>query len=300
MELPSHLSAGVLPERPEPFRDRPAIRPRGFEPREPQGLGPGLGPAPFSRPHVVGHGKGAAAEGNAGPPTLRIPAAFSRRALSVFLHGDAQELVDLVAWGLVSWIGSEFSWIDIRDDRVPPGQADVASRGLVPEHRLVVVDRVADMAPNSVGLETVHRVVRRGEPADTMAQLAEFVRLPRPVQLALARTTPGPRPAIMVVSHAERLGPPSEGHGLPRVVRELTGLGASVFYLFGSRPPPSRFAFDAVLRVAGLAADGWRSAALEFERPGPLDRSLEGQRVPLVDVEPLAHLLDRASPGSIG
>ena len=273
----------------------------------PQGLGspntaarPSVGapPDPKRLPTVVWPRAGPPIPPEESVSVLDLPAFLSRRPVTVFVYGSSRDLVDLVTYGLVAWVGSEFSWIDLRAGELSPSGTSPPRLGFIPRDRLVVVDEIDEMTPSRLGRDAVRSLIRTDEPPDSMERLSAFARLPRPIQLALARAVPGPRPAIMVVSNAHRLTALYGASTMPEAVRELTSLGASTFLAFADRPPDIRFAFDFVLRVVGSGPDNWTEATLEFERARAMGPSMRGRRVRLGKVRPLARLLVAATPSA--
>jgi hypothetical protein len=231
----------------------------------------------------------------AGPGSvLDLAATWSREPVTVLVHGASRDLVNLVTYGLVAWVGSEFSWIDVRIGHQPPSGMGPVHLGLIPAGRLVVVSRLDEMAPNRIGGDAVRAVIRSDGARDSFEELSEFVRLPRPIQLALARTAPGPRPGIMVVSNAHRLIALYDAATVPELLREVTALGASIFVSFADEPPTRRTAFDYVLRVVGQTAEEWSNATIEFERAVGPGAPPEGLRIPIADIAPLCLCLSDA------
>jgi len=219
--------------------------------------------------------------------------------VTVLVHGESRDLVNMVTYGLVAWVGSEFSWIDVRIGHQPPSGRNPVHLGLVPPDRLVIVNRLDEMAPNHIGREAVRSVIRRDEPRDSMAELSEFVRLPRPIQLALAKTVSEAAPGIIVVSNAHRLIALYDAATVPTLLREVTGLGASVFVSFADEPPTQRAAFDYVLRVVGPSSEEWAGATIEFERAVGRGAPAEGSRSRISDIAPLQRILSRAVAGRL-
>jgi hypothetical protein len=229
---------------------------------------------------------------------LDLPLALSRRPTTVFLHGPSRDLVDLVTYGLVAWVGTEFSWIDIRLGESPSSATDPVRLGYIPRDRLIVVSHLDEMAPSHVSRDGVRSIIRSDEPLDAMEELSEFVRLPRAVQQALAKTAPGSRPGIMVLSNAQRLLPLYNASIVPEVLREVTELGTSIFVSFADEPPLGRSVFDFVLRVTSTGPEQWTDATIEFERAGGMHPSMRGRRVRLAEVDHFARLFDAVTLGA--
>lgn len=272
--------------------------PRAFVPHDPAPPHPG--------PPGPGHGQPPAPRGTASLPPAsgrgageerRFPSILAERPVSVLIHGSSRDLVSLTTYGLVGSVGSEFSWIDIRIGNQPPTGTNPVALGLIPKDRLVVVTRLDEMAPTQLGSESVRAVIRRDEPLDSMERLSEYVRLPRPVQLALAKTVPGARPGIVVVANAHRLIALYDATSIPEILREITSLGTSVFIAFADEPPRNRSAFDVVLGVHGNSAAEWADALLEFEQVPASIEALRGRRVPLSEMGALAGFLEVALDG---
>lgn len=261
----------------------PIPPPRREDPPPPVGVVPPRGPAA----HPVGP-----AGSRELVSFLDLAAVLTQKPVTVLLHGTSRELVNLVTYGLVAWTGSEYTWIDVRLETAVLPREDPVHLGVIAPERLVVVHRLEEMAPNEVGQNIVGSMLRSDEPRDAMAQISEFVRLPRPVQLAIARTLPGPTPGILVVSNAHRLMALYDASVVPEMLREVVVLGASIFVSFGDEPPARRTAFDFVLRVIGGSAAHWPDATLEFERTPSL--ALQGRKVKLNEIGPIAHWLSAA------
>lgn len=225
---------------------------------------------------------------------LDLAATLSGEPVTVLVHGASRDLVNLVTYGLVAWVGSEFSWIDVRIGHQPPSGMGPVHLGLIPTGRLVVVNRLAEMAPNRIGRDALRSVVRPDGPRDSLEELSEFVRLPRPIQIALARTAPGSHPGIMVISNAHRLIALYDATTVPELLREITGLGASLFVSYADEPPTRRSAFDYVLQVVGRSAEEWSEATIEFERAVGRGAPAEGLRMRIAEIEPLRLCLSEA------
>jgi hypothetical protein len=225
---------------------------------------------------------------------LALASVLSLKPVTVLVHGTSRDLVNLVTYGLVAWTGSEYSWIDVRLGRPSRAAVNPVQLGVIALERLVVVERLDEMAPHEIGTDVVRSMIRSDGPKDTMAEISEFVHLPRPVQLAIARTVPGPKPGIMVVSNAHRLIALYPAASVPQALREVTALGASIFVSFGDVPPVPRTAFDFVLRVEGDSAERWETAKIALERVVGRGSYMEGRHARVVDIAPLAYLLRAA------
>jgi len=270
------------------------VRPRGGTaapspklPRRPGEVGPRREPPGTARPaREVASLRGLESSG----PFDDLTAAIGRRAASVLVHGSSRDLVNLVTFALVEGVGAEFSWIDVRIGHQPPAGQNPVSLGYIPSERLVVVHQLHEMAPHRIEPESVRAVIRP-EPRDSLSELSQFVRLPRPVQLALAKTVPGERPGVLVVANAHRLIALYDAATVPELLREVTGLGASIFVSFADEPPTRRSAFDFVLFVEGAGPAGWAEATVEFERTSGPGAPAPGTRLPLGGFEPLRRRL---------
>jgi len=231
---------------------------------------------------------------------LNLPSDLTRAPVTAIVYGRQPDLTNLVTYGLVAWAGTQFSWIDVRERSRAPSAWNPVALGAIPPSRLFVVDELGEMAPDPMAPGAVRSVVRADEPVDSMEQLSAFVRLPRPVQQALARAGPTRVPAIMVVSNAHRLSPLYASANVPALLEEITSLGASLFVTFGAGPPVNRSSFDYVIRVDAPSVDRWDETTLHFERAGPSGAPVEGRRIPLRSLGPMGDLVRAAIEGSAG
>ena len=228
---------------------------------------------------------------------LELRAALSGRPATVFAYGDAHELVDLVTYGLATWVGADLAWIDVRLTDPAPSPASPVGLGVIPADRVVVVSRLEEMAPHRPDGRAVRAVIRSDEPLDSLARLSGFVRLPRPLQLAIAKTGPAPIPGVVVVSSAQRLLPLYDPAVLPELLRTVTSLGMSVFASFAGAPPAGRCSFDVVVRVAGDGVERWAEATLELEAGSGLGPGVDAGPVRLGDLHPIREILEAALRG---
>lgn len=247
-----------------------------------------LGDRPISR--------AAAFPGAAGSPVslLDLPEVWSRGPVTIFVHGESRALVNLVMYGLIEWTTPDYSWIDVRIRNRSPTGLDPVALGAIPSGRIVVVDRLDEMAPDPIRGNAVWSVIRSDEPPDSMRSLSDFVRLPRPVQQALALTGGGTRPGAVALSNAHRLVALYDGTTVPDTLRTVVALGASLFVSFADEAPDSRYAFDFVLKVDGASPEVWSESELIVEKSTGPAEGLRGMRAYLGDLAPLHRLISRA------
>ena len=137
-------------------------------------------------------------------------------------------------------------------------------------------------------------VVRADDPTDSVARLADFVRLAPIAQEVISRVDVGvPRHALAVANSDRVRGEyPNTVEGVRPIVTQL--LAAPFCPLFGAQgvPGPGRRAFRYVFEVRATDVAHWRDGTLVVERAPPGASAPIGRRIPLPEISGLENVFE--------
>ena len=215
------------------------------------------------------------------------------RPASVIVIGDDRALLNWVALALATVSDPSFHWTDVRLQGEVVADSDPLARDVIARNRLSLA-RVSDLAPDNANANmAVSAVIRGNEPPETLQRLLDFLRLPARSQRALARTTPGARPRVFVLSNSHRLVGHYPTAMVGPLLRAAVATGVIVIMTFADAPTEGRYSFDVVLRLEGVDPKNWRDAKLRIEKGFDAGALKTGQEHRLVDMAPVAEILTR-------
>jgi len=221
------------------------------------------------------------------------------RAHSVMVYGPHRSLVNLTLFALAKTTNPDFEWVEIgspKDDRSP---CEPVPLGWIPEDRLWLVDRPDELLPDDLSANlSLTRTIRSDEPAEILAQITEFLRLPDRSQQILATRPPNGKPGVVAVANAFRVERNFAASRVPSILTVHRNAGFSVLVGYSEAAGPGREVFDFVFHLDGDGQniEDWRKNHLVCERgitSGPLRDS---RPVLLEDIPILSGVLSRAVP----
>jgi len=217
------------------------------------------------------------------------------RPSSVLVYGPSRALVNLTLFALAQATTPEFQWLDIGvpgEERTP---VDPVRLGWIPEERLWLIERPDALRPDDLTANlALFGLIRSDEPPTTLAQVAEFLRLPQVSQRILATRPSDGRPGALAVTNAHRVMAVFPPDRVPPILSVHRNAGFSVFVGYADSAGPGRFLFDFVIRLDGEHAAGWKSSQMVCEKgitAGPLR---DGRPVRLSEIPIVARVLTKA------
>lgn len=228
-----------------------------------------------------------------------FPARLFERPNHVLVYGPSRPLVNLTVFALAVSANPEFHWVEITTPNEPRMPCDPIQLGWIPESRLWLVDVPEVLRPNeSAGSSSLVGLIHPDEPADSLRQLTEFLRLPEGSQKIIASQVPNGHPGVVVVTNVHRVGSIFSAKQVPSILAVHRNAGFSVMASCGVAPGPDRDLFDFVFRLQGEDnhPQDWKKSQLVCEKgisSGPL-RNLRA--VPLSQIPILAEVFSRACP----
>jgi hypothetical protein len=221
------------------------------------------------------------------------PDEMLRRPASYLVWGRERLPVELLAFGIADRIDPDFQWVaDLC--RTPQGREHPLGPvgELVPSERRVVVGFLEEQFTVPEHLERSIRTMIRSTPIDpALIRLTTFAALPRALQVALGRSSRGPRPGGIVLADGHHL----KDRWVDSVFAEplfhefLRAQNASLLVTFLEEPPAAvRDQFNFVYRVEVEPGAKWLRARVMAERrdiPGTLG---DGDRVAAMSLGPFS------------
>ncbi|HYA54313.1 MAG TPA: hypothetical protein VEG42_01760 [Thermoplasmata archaeon] len=222
-----------------------------------------------------------------------------RAPVNVLVYGPSRPLVNLAVYAIASEANPEFHWVEIASKQEPRMSCDPVRMGWVPERRLWVVDGLEALRPDEThGKLSLNSVIRSDEPAESLQQFIDFLRLPDRSQQIISSQVPDGHPGVVAVTNVHRARSVVATHLVPSILSAHQNAGFSVIVGSGGSPGSARDLFEYVFRLQGRDrfARDWRTVEMVCEKgitSGPLRDS---QPVVLAEIPLLADVISRALP----
>ncbi|MCI4364116.1 MAG: hypothetical protein L3K13_07470 [Thermoplasmata archaeon] len=188
---------------------------------------------------------------------------------SVLVWGSDRTVAALCAFAVARSSPARLIWLDIR---APDGATDeyrpVLER-LVPAESRYVTRRESEMGPQDASANSaLSTVIRPDEPEEVVANLFEFLRLPRLVQEIAARFASPQEPLVLFCTSVDRIVHlyPEDTEATRRFHLTSQEQSVKIVSSFSGPERKDRFAFDHVFRIAPGPAQRWRSWSILSER----------------------------------
>ncbi len=224
-------------------------------------------------------------------PARKIPAAgaagISGRGPvpSVLVHGSSRSLVNLLLYAISENVNREFRWIDIRtvEENVP--RWDPVRLGWIDSKRVWTIDPVSGLESEPVDSgAALFDIVRSDEPPETLAHVAEFLRLPALVQEILGEMPPAGDANLLAIANSDRLEQRFDVSALGPALSAFAWARCALFVGYTGPPPPGAEQFNQSIRIEGDSPTLWRDARIHFERGAPLAGARRRRSVSPTDV----------------
>lgn len=213
-----------------------------------------------------------------------------------YVWGRARPVVNAVAVAWLRQLAPDPVWFEVRsgDGAAEPDPAEAAGLPLEHRHRVREPSVLAPGPP--VSAAALGTLLRPDEPAEAVALLAEFLRIPPSVREVTSQPGAGGRPPAVGFANCDRLRRYYPGFATSNRdrIEALRAAGASVVFTVTGEPAPDRVGhpFDTVIRVDAPSLEGWRDGAAFAERgPGP-DRLGTGASRALREIPSVARILE--------
>ncbi|MGP8078864.1 MAG: hypothetical protein ACLQD8_05495 [Thermoplasmata archaeon] len=204
--------------------------------------------------------------------------------------------MNLVLFGLSEEANTKFHWCDVRDSGATASELDPKELGWIDPTRFWEVDRFEGLASdNAQANAAVFELVRSDEPPETLARLADFLRLPKTVRRILSEIDTSESPGLLAVANADRLASALPESVLGPILEAFEGAGCSLFVGSANPLPSVRARFARVVRVEGNSPRFWQNAALVLETGSSVSSLRPGERTELAAVPFAARVLRRAN-----
>ncbi len=230
-----------------------------------------------------------------GTPPGPWMAGLASRPTTLLLHGPSRRVVSLGLFALAQATHPHFLWVDIRLAGEPPAATDPTERGWVSSDRLVTIDELDRLRPNSGAKDLdVSKVLSREESTDSVGRLVSFLSLPEATQQLLTPAPAGPRPGLVAVTNTESLLGVYSPHQVGPILEAHRRAGYSLFIGYADTPGPGSRTFDYVLRIDPESPRRWAEGSLHCEKglgTGPLRA---GAIQPLPEIPFIADVFRRA------
>ncbi|HYB78426.1 MAG TPA: hypothetical protein VEG66_01520 [Thermoplasmata archaeon] len=226
---------------------------------------------------------------------------LGRGNASTFLYGESRPVVNRLLYAMARAVDPNPIWVDLGPGSLGRGEdAGPVELGWVPHERLILAWDVDRARPqNAVGNMALSSVVRTDEPSDSVARLADFVRLAPIAQEVISRVDArAPRRALAVANSDRVRGDyPNTVDGVRPIVTAL--VEAPLCPLFGAQgvPGPGRMAFSYVFEVRAKDVVHWEDGTLRIEKAPPGSSSRVGHELALADITGVRAVFE-TGPGS--
>lgn len=229
------------------------------------------------------------------PPSSPSAAVGRVPVPSVLVHGRSRPLVNLLLYAVAQNANPEFRWLDIRAAADAPPHWDPVRLGWIESTHVWTADPVGGLEPDHVrGNAALFEVVRSDEPPETLAQLADFLRLPSKVQEILGEMTPAGDGNVLAVANADRISESFPESTLAPILAAFAWAHCSLFVGYTGPPPHAAQHFSHVVRIEGDSPTLWRNARIHFERDGLPGGSRPGSTVSPSEVPFVERVFRRA------
>jgi hypothetical protein len=213
-----------------------------------------------------------------------------------YVWGPVRPVVNAVAVAWLRQLAPEPEWFDVRSGSggAEPDPAEAAGLPIERRHRVAEPSSFAPGPP--VSPATIGSVLRPDEPAEDVALLAEFLRIPPSLRDAANRPRRGGHAPAVGLANCDRLRPYYPGFAANNRdrIEAMRAAGTSVVFTVTGEPAPDRIRgpFDAVVRVDAPSLEAWRKGTAFAESgPGP-DRLRAGTSRALRSIPSVARILE--------
>lgn len=229
-----------------------------------------------------------------------LPAGALGKPSTIFVYGDCRPVVNGVAFAMADMLDLAPFWLEVRDGK-GGDESNAATVGWIPSDRFFISQEGSGLEPNhGIANLALWTIVRSDEPAEELAKLTDFLRLPTLLQEMIGRWTPDSSPRAVVVANAERIKHlfPREPGELRRLLSTILEHSASLVVTHTGQPGDGRFGFNAVFRVHATSFESWNEGTLECEKGRARGPFSIGRPRRLADIPSVARILSglRRSP----
>jgi len=232
-----------------------------------------------------------------GAPVSFFPVRLFERPSTILVHGPSRPAINLALFAFAEAITPDFQWIDIGVPGEEPVPSDPAQRGWIPEERLWRVEKPELLRPNDLTANlALFGLIRWDEPASSIAQVTEFLRLPDTSQRILSTRPRDGRPGALAVTNAHRVMALYPADRVGPVLEVHQNAGFSVLVGFAEAVGTGQELFDFVFQLDCESPADWRAGHLVCTQgihSGPLR---DARPVPLEEIPLLASVFSRANP----
>jgi hypothetical protein len=212
------------------------------------------------------------------------------------VYGACRPLVNLLLFAAAKSADASLHWLEIGTARDAVVGPDPARLDWIDAHHHWTVDASeAFRLDHARANAALFELVRADEPPETLARLADFLRLPSPIQRILSEGPTSERPAVIAVANADRTADAFPAASLPHILDALSWAGFSLFVGYCGDAPATRSCFRTVLRIDGESVERWDEARLTIESAPGGDPLRRGAAVRLGDLPFAADVLRRAT-----
>ncbi len=204
---------------------------------------------------------------------------------SVLVHGSSRSLVNLLLYAVSENANQEFRWLDVRTPEESVPRWDPVRLGWIDSKRVWTIDPVSGLEPDHLGANAaLFEIVRSDEPPETLAHIAEFLRLPALVQEILGEMPPTGNANLLAVSNVDRLEQRFDVSVLGPALSAFAWARCALFVGYTGPTPPGAEQFTQSIRIEGDSPTLWRDARIHFERGAPLTGARRRRSVSPTDV----------------
>jgi hypothetical protein len=195
---------------------------------------------------------------------------------SLLVYGESRPLVNLLLYALADEVNPGLHWLDVQDPSAPPSEWDPCRMGWVGAGHAWTTDATETLQPDRTrATAAIFELVRSDEPPATLARLADFLRLPDPMQRILGEMPSDGGNHLLAVANADRIAGSFPEPVLAPILDAFEWVRCSLFVGFTGSLPPTVSRFTHVVRIQGGSPTAWHEARIHFER----EALFEGTRV---------------------
>jgi hypothetical protein len=198
-----------------------------------------------------------------------IHEAMLRRPWCFCFWGNRRIAVNRAAFELAPRINPRFGWFELRKPEDPVDPDDPAVDGRIPDALLFRTVQPDDFQPdNATANLAMWSVIRADEPKAVLHPIMDFLRLPQLLQEAIGNASPEGRPAVFVVSNADRVVQyyPEDLTATRAVLDVFARERVAVMITLCDVVRADRFAYDFVFEVRAEPGADWREATIRCEK----------------------------------